>query len=155
MKLRTSVIIRKLLEGFRNKCLGPWSQFPLQIPWKQRSPCAPWFTYCRVQQCWWGWVTAQGGVLATASLDHGSCCSLAKSCPTLCDPTGCSKPGFPVPHHLPEFAQVHVHWISDAIPPSRPLSPSSPSVFNISKHQGLFQWVGSSHQVTKVSELQL
>ena len=43
------------------------------------------------------------------------CCSVAKSCPTLCDPTNCSMPGFPVLHCLPEFAQTHVHWVSDAI----------------------------------------
>ena len=53
----------------------------------------------------------------------------------------CSTSGFPVPHHLPEFAQVHVHWISDAIQPSHPLSPPSPPALNLSQHQGLFQWV--------------
>ena len=37
----------------------------------------------------------------------------------------CRRPGFPVPHHLPEFAQVHDHWITDAIQPSHPLSLSS------------------------------
>ena len=46
------------------------------------------------------------------------CCPVTKLCPTLHDPMDCSTPGFPVPHHLPEFAQVHVHWISDAIQPS-------------------------------------
>ena len=51
--------------------------------------------------------------------------SVPQSCPTLCDPMNCSMPGFPVPHHFPEFAEVHVHWISDAIQPSHPLSPSS------------------------------
>ena len=55
---------------------------------------------------------------------------------------------FPCPSPL-EFAQVHVHWVSDAIWPSHPLLPPSPFVFNLSQHQGLFQWVGSSHQVTK------
>ena len=55
------------------------------------------------------------------------CCSFDKPCPTLHDSMDCSMPGFPVPHHLPEFAQIHVHWISDAIQPSHPLSPSSPS----------------------------
>ena len=60
-----------------------------------------------------------------------------------------------VPHHLLEFAQVHVHCISDAIQPSHPLSPSLPSVFSLAQHQGLFQWAGSSHQVAKVVELQL
>ena len=54
-------------------------------------------------------------------------CSVAKSCPALCNPTDCSMPGFPSPHHLLEFAQVHVHCISDAIQPSHPLRPSPPS----------------------------
>ena len=66
-----------------------------------------------------------------------------------------STPGFPVLHHLPEFAQTHVHWVADAIQPSYPLLPSSPPAFNLSQHQGLFQWLGSSHQVAKVLELQL
>ena len=43
------------------------------------------------------------------------CCSVAKSCPTLCDPMDYSMPGSPVLHHLPEFAQIHVHWVGDAI----------------------------------------
>ena len=58
--------------------------------------------------------------------------SVAQSCPTLCDPMDCSKPGFPVSHYLSEFAQVHVHWIGEAIQPSHPLLPSSPSAFNLS-----------------------
>ena len=58
---------------------------------------------------------------------------------SLCDPMDCSTPGFPVLHHLPELAQTHVHWVSDAIQPSHPLlSPSSPA-FSLSQHQGLFQ----------------
>ena len=61
----------------------------------------------------------------------------------------------PVPHHLLEFAQVYVHLINDAIPSSHPLSPSSPSAFNLSQHQGLFQKVSFSHQVAKVLELQI
>ena len=75
---------------------------------------------------------------------EGCYCSVTKSCPTLHDPMDCSTPGFPVPHHLPEFVQVHAHWVSDAIPPSHPLSSPSHSAFNISQHQGLFQWVSSS-----------
>ena len=51
----------------------------------------------------------------------------------------CSTPGFPVLHYLPEFAQTHVHWVSDAIQSSHPLSPSSPFAFNLFQHQGLFQ----------------
>ena len=83
-----------------------------------------------------------------------NCCSVAKSWLTFCDPMGCSTPGFSVPHHLLEFAQVHVHWISDATQPSHPGSSPSPFVFNLSQHQGLFQWVNSSNQVAKVLELQ-
>ena len=67
----------------------------------------------------------------------------------------CSTPGFPVHHQLPEFTQNHVHRVGDAIQPSHPpLSPSSPA-YSLSQHQGLFQWVSSSHQVAKVSEFQL
>ena len=78
------------------------------------------------------------------------CCRVAQSCVTLCEPMGCSTPGFPVIHHLPELAQTHVHWVSHAIQPSYPLwSPSSPA-FNLSQHQGLSKWVSSSHQVAKV-----
>ena len=81
--------------------------------------------------------------------------SVAQSCPTLCDCMDCSTPGFPVHHQLLKLAQTHIRWVSDAIQPSHPLlSPSSPA-FNLSQHQGLFQWVSSSHQVAKVLELQL
>ena len=73
----------------------------------------------------------------------------------LCDPMDCSTPGFPVRHFLPEFAQTHIHWVGDAIQPSHPLSSPSPLALNLSQHQGLFQWVSSSHQVAKVLELQL
>ena len=65
------------------------------------------------------------------------CCSVAQSCPTLCDRMNCSTPGLSVPHHLQECAQVHVHCIGDAIQPSPPLMPSSPSALNLSQHQGL------------------
>ena len=66
----------------------------------------------------------------------------------------CSTPGFPVFHCLSEFAQTHVHWVSDAIQPSHPLSSPSPPAFNLSQHQDLFQWASSSHHVAKVLELQ-
>ena len=65
----------------------------------------------------------------------------------------CSTPGFLVLHHLQELAQANVHWVSDAIQPYHPLSPPFPA-FNLSQHQGLFQWVGSLHLVAKVLELQ-
>ena len=67
----------------------------------------------------------------------------------------CSTPGLPVHHQLPEFTQTHVHRVSDAIQPSHPLSSPSPPAPNPSKHQSLFQWVNSSHEVAKVLEFQL
>ena len=79
----------------------------------------------------------------------------AQWCLTLCSPMDYRMTGFPVLHHLPEFAQSHVCWAGDAIQPSHPLSSSSPPAFNLSKHQGLFQWVDSLHQVAKVLGLQL
>ena len=84
--------------------------------------------------------------------DH--CCSVAKSHLTLCNPVNCSTPGFPVLHHLLEFAQTHIYWVDGAIQSSHPLFPPSPLVLNLSQHQGLFQWIGSSYQVAKVLELQ-
>ena len=50
----------------------------------------------------------------------------------LCDPMDCSIQGFPVLHFLPEFPQTHIHWVSDAIQPSHPLSPTSPSALSLS-----------------------
>ena len=76
--------------------------------------------------------------------------SVAQSCQTVCERMDCSTPGFSVHHQLPELAQTHVHWVSDAIQPSHLLSSPSLPAFNLSQHQGLFQWVSSSHQVAKV-----
>ena len=70
-------------------------------------------------------------------------------------PMDCSMPGFPVHHQLLELAQTHVHRVGDAIQASHLPSSPSPPVFNLSQHQGLFQWVHSSHQVAKVLEFQL
>ena len=70
--------------------------------------------------------------------------SVAQSYPTLCDPMDSSTPGFPVHHQLPELAQTHVHWVGDGTQPSLSLSSPSPPAFNLSQHQGLFQWVSSS-----------
>ena len=56
----------------------------------------------------------------------------------------CSTPGFPVHHQLLELTQTHVHRVSDVIQPSHPLSSPSPPTFNLSQHQGLFQWVNKA-----------
>ena len=81
--------------------------------------------------------------------------SVAQSCLTLCDPMNRSTPGLPVHHQLLEFTQIHVNWVGDVIQPSHPLSSPSPPAPNPSQHQGLFQWVSSSHEVAKVLEFQL
>ena len=97
-----------------------------------------------------GWRLALGLISCEAC-----CCSVTQSCLTLCDPKDCSTPGFSVLRHLPEFAQTHVHWANDAFQPSHPLSSPSPPASNLSRDQGLFQWVSSLHQVARVLELQL
>ena len=65
--------------------------------------------------------------------------SFTQSCPTLCDPMNRSTPGLPVHHQLPEFTQIHIHSVGDAIQPSHPLSSPSPPAPNPSQHQTLFQ----------------
>ena len=124
-----------------------------------------WIELCSPKRCWspnsqdlprWpNWVTVS---LQMVNLRWGHSVhfsSVAQSCPTLCDPMDCSTPGLPVHHQLPEFTQTHVHWVGDAIQPSHPLLSPSPPAFNLSQHQGLFQWVSSSNQVAKVLEFQL
>ena len=80
---------------------------------------------------WWG--------LKPESYPLPVFCSIAQSCPTLCNPVDCSTSGLPVHHH--------VHRVGDAIQPSHPLSSPSPPAFSLSQHQGFFKWVSSSHQV--------
>ena len=74
-------------------------------------------------------------------------------------PHGLQHARLPCPSPTPGVCsmslQTHVRWVHNAIQPSHPLSPSSPPALNLSRHQGLFQWVGSSHQVAKILELQL
>ena len=79
----------------------------------------------------------------------------AQSCLTICDPMDCSMQGFPVHLQLPKLAQTHIHQVGDAIQPSCPLSSPSPPVFNLSQHQGPFQWINSLHKVAKVLEFHL
>ena len=73
----------------------------------------------------------------------------------LCDRMECSVLGSPVLHYLLESAQTSIHWVRDASEPSHPLLPPSPFAFNLSQHQGLFWWVGSSHQVTAWDRLKV
>ena len=75
--------------------------------------------------------------------------SVTQLCPTLCDPMKRSTPGLPVHHKLPEFIQTSVNRVTDGIQPSHLLSSPYPPVPNHSQHQGLFQWLNSTHELTK------
>ena len=86
-----------------------------------------WAILCLETKVSWGQETVQQQFLKVCC-----CCSVAKSCLTLCDPMDCSTPGFPVPHYLLKFAQTHVHLVSDAVQPSHPLSSPSPLAVNLS-----------------------
>ena len=92
--------------------------------------------------------------VSVTNIDISQFSSVAQSCPTLCNPMDSSTQHFPVYHQFLKLTQAHVHRVRDAIQPSHPLSSPSPA-FNLSQHQGLSQWVSSSHQVAKVLELQL
>ena len=93
----------------------------------------------------------QGHIIQLLFLISNSNCSFRSvqslSCVWLCDPMDCSMPGFPVHHQLPEPTQTQVHQVSDAMQPSHPLLSPSPLDFNLSHHQGFFQWVSSLPQV--------
>ena len=67
------------------------------------------------------------------------CCWVVQLCPALCHSMDCSTPRFRVLHYLPEPAQTHVQWVSDAIQSSHPLLSPSPLALNLSQHKGLFQ----------------
>ena len=86
------------------------------------------------------------GLISFVTESSSSLQSLSHVWLFVCDPMDCSTPGLPVHHQLPEFNQTYVHWVGDAIQPSHPLL-SPPPAFNLSQHQGLFQWVSSSNQL--------
>ena len=96
---------------------------------------------------------APPGKLSTAPSVQFSSVQLLSSV-WLCDPKDCSIPGLPVHHQLLGLVQTHVHWVGDAIQPSHPLLSPSPPAFNLSQHQGFFQWVSSLHQVILKFQLQ-
>ena len=103
-----------------------WKPFSLSKPsfskCRNGGPRGP-VTYTRLQSCF----------------KSNQIRSVAQSCLTLCDPMNRSTPGLPVHHQLPEFTETHIHRVSDAIQPSRPLSSPSPPAPNPSQHQSLFQ----------------
>ena len=112
------------------------------------------YVFCQMFKSWFHLKTIQKNV-SIYEIDLVQFSSVAQLCPTLYNPMNRSTPGLPVHHQLPEFTQTHVHWVSDAIQSSHPLSSPSPPALSLSQHQGLFQWVSSSHQGAKVLEFQL
>ena len=102
----------------------------------------PMLTSLEASRCLSSEIWMEASLVIVHSLSHVWLCN------TMC----CRTPGSPVLHHLPEFAQTHVLWV-DAIQPSDPLLPPSLAL-NLFQHHGLFQWVGSLHQVAELLELQ-
>ena len=88
------------------------------------------FFFSRASDMWYNTLSCNAGqgILGdwAPSKPVNHYCSVAQLCPTLCDPMDCSMPGFPVLHHLPKLAHTHVHWVSDVIQSSHPLSSPSP-----------------------------
>ena len=121
---------------------------------EERTPAHLWINYktnhCQVTESWCHSEPLKPHIQLNFST--GCCCSVSQPCLTLWDPMDCIMPGSPVHHHLLELAQTHVHWVTDAIQPSHPLSSPSPPAFNLFQHWGLFQWVSSSHKVAKILE---
>ena len=108
--------------------------------------------YCQLK---WPCCTLESQKCIHTVNHHIQFSSITQACPTLCDPMDCHTSDLPVHHQLPELTQTPIHSVGDTIQPSHPLSSPSPPAFNLSQHQGLFQWVGSLHQVAKVLEFQL
>ena len=102
-----------------------------------------------------GQATVHGVTESQTWLSTHKYVQFSRSVSRLCNPMDCSMPGLPVHHQLLEFTQTHAHWVGDAIQPSHSLSSPSPPAFSVSQHQGLFQWVNSSHEVAKALEFQL
>ena len=96
-------------------------------------------------------MVTSSNILEESVLDGGKCCcSVSQLCLTLCDSMDFNTPGFFVLPYLLEFVQIHVLWVGDAIQSYYPLLLPSPPAFNLSQHQGLFQWVSSSHHVPQI-----
>ena len=133
-----------------------WSRLPFPTPGDLPNPgIEPASLWVSCIGSWFLYHCTTWEVKFFSQIQHIQFSLVAQSCPTLCNPRNRSTPDLPVYHQLPESTQTHVHWTSDAIQPSHPLSSPSPPALNLSQHQGLFKWVSSSHQVAKVLELQL
>ena len=113
--------------------------------WRRKWQPAPVFLSEESQGQWslmgcrlWGCTESDMTEATQQQQQHARLLSVSKLCLTLCDPMDRSTPGFPVIHHLPEFAQTHVYGVSDTIRPSHSLSPHSPPALKLSQDQDLF-----------------
>ena len=122
---------------------------------RNRMQCLGWSSHFIFSCTWAGIYTSSSLTLKFWAQSEFKFSSVTQSCPILCNPMDCTMSGPLVHHQLSEFAQIHVHWVGDAIQSFHPLTSSSPPAFNFSQHQGLFQRVSSSQQVAKILEFQL
>ena len=136
------------VSSFHKKIVNYFVILPLLLLMKEFK-----FEVCSQNSRDWIWIKISQIPKPTSQIQFSS---VTQSCPTLCDSAkNRSMPGLPVHHQLSESTQTHVHCVSDAIQPSHPLLSPSPPAVNLSQHQGLFQWVSSSHQLAKILEFQL
>ena len=146
------------------KCSKSESAENKHVRWEQDTTSLPASTLCsfnvsleippssvETELCHTQWIRAQHSNIDGPR--DSCCCPVTKSCPTLCSPMDCNTIGFHVLHYISEFAQIHVHWVNDAIQASHHLLSLSSPALNLSQHQGLWE-CGSSHQVVKVLGLQ-
>ena len=154
-----SLILGKIKAGGEGEDRGwdSWMVSLTQFTWVWVNSGCWWWTRkpgilqsMESQRIRYDWVTKLNALLVCVQFS-----SVTQSCPTLRAHESDSMPGLLVHHQLPEFTQTHIHQVGDAIQPSHPLSSHSPPIPNPSQHQGLFQWVNSSHEVAKVLEFQL
>ena len=142
-------------QTMRSDGLWDWRRYPTVCKAESQVGTCCVAQGAQLRALWWsgwvGWRSQRVGIYV--KVQFSSVLSLSRV--RLCDLMDSSMPGLPVHHQLPELTQTHIHWVSDAIQPSHPMSSPSPPTYNLSQHQGLFQWVSSSHQVDKVLEFQL
>ena len=144
------VVSKVLAQETRHHPYFPYDYTKQQVEsWVAWVPCFFFFSFTYFKLIFIGiWLLYNDVLVSQFS-------SVTQLCPALCHPIDCSKQGSLVHSQFPELAETHVHRVGDAIQPSHLLSSLSPPAFNLSQHQGLFQWVSSSHQVAKVLEFQL
>ena len=136
-----------LFVGFPGKNTGVGSHSLLQ----ESSQPRDWtWVSCIADRCFTIWAIGEGQDTHCCIV----CCSVAKSCPTLCNPTDFTVSHFPVLHRLLEFAQTHVHWAGDDIQPSHSLSPPSLPAFNLSQNKGNFLTAVTNTTIYKTGKQQ-